>query len=751
MASRGGTAAGVYGVLRPITERFDATVERAGWDKIQGAERCAMGNDPPAALVRAELDRILASVIFARSERLSAFLRFIVEQTLDGQGDTLKEQIIATELYGKGPDFNTAADPIVRVDARRLRDRLREYYTSAPHSSLVITVPKGSYRPVFTIEGRSSTQVLPARARTFSVLGAALSFVAATAWVVGELRFRSASEPIRLLTVTSQPGAEEDPAISADGNAVVYAWHPETTANADLWLKTVDGEPARQLTNTPDVSEKWPQWSPDGQRIAYTSLVKGKPPSVFTVSPNGGSPRLIAERAAQGTWTPNGNAMVMVGLEEDRRSALVEYVLGTGARRTLIRAPAESSDIQPKVSPDGRRLAFVRDGSGRAAVFVMSMSGGDAIRLSDWSNGLLGGLAWTPDSKELLFPQPELSGRRVVRLHANGAGAAVGVLGIPREAAGLSISRVAGTRDYRLAFAAGQPDIGLRLIDLRPALIAETITAVAPFCDATRFDAPGRFSPDGSLVAFTSDRGGNQQVWVAGRDGASERSLTRLPDAVVNVGGWSPDGRWLAFDAVIGDKTAIYRVSLDGVLQQLTDDSATNGDAEWSRDGAWIYYASTASGRSEIWKMPAGGGPRVPLTSEGGFEPRLAADGKSVYFVDRPRVLPLLPGTLKRVSIDGGPSSMVHAGIPPGTWDVTDTGIVFVMHTGREGAASRARDVLAVLDPVEGRVRELGALPFSVAPYGATRRLMASRDGNWVIVSHIDRWERDVMVLDNFR
>ena len=86
-----------------------------------------MADHPPAAEVRAELDRILASDIFTRSERLSAYLRFIVERTLAGEGDTLKEQVLAIGLYGKTADFNTAADPIVRVDARRLRDRLREY------------------------------------------------------------------------------------------------------------------------------------------------------------------------------------------------------------------------------------------------------------------------------------------------------------------------------------------------------------------------------------------------------------------------------------------------------------------------------------------------------------------------------------------------------------------------------------------------------------------------------------------------
>jgi hypothetical protein len=102
-------------------------------------------------LVRAELDRILASETFSRSARLSAFLTFIVDQTLAGQGDSLKEQVIAVELYGKGVDFNTAADPIVRVDARRLRDKLREYYATAARHGIVISVPKGSYTPVFEV------------------------------------------------------------------------------------------------------------------------------------------------------------------------------------------------------------------------------------------------------------------------------------------------------------------------------------------------------------------------------------------------------------------------------------------------------------------------------------------------------------------------------------------------------------------------------------------------------------------------
>src|SRR5262249_14006191 len=108
-----------------------------------------VGDEARAALVRAELDRIVSSELFTRSARLSAFLRFIVNRTLAGEGESLKEHVIAVDLYGKPGDFDTAADPIVRIDARRLRDKLREYYADALASGVVISVPKGSYTPAF--------------------------------------------------------------------------------------------------------------------------------------------------------------------------------------------------------------------------------------------------------------------------------------------------------------------------------------------------------------------------------------------------------------------------------------------------------------------------------------------------------------------------------------------------------------------------------------------------------------------------
>ena len=100
--------------------------------------------------VRAHLEKILAGRLFSRSDRLSRFLRFAVEQTLAGKGDQLKEQLVGIEVFDRKPDYDPRIDPIVRVEARRLRSKLKAYYASSGRGdSVLIGLPKGSYAPFF--------------------------------------------------------------------------------------------------------------------------------------------------------------------------------------------------------------------------------------------------------------------------------------------------------------------------------------------------------------------------------------------------------------------------------------------------------------------------------------------------------------------------------------------------------------------------------------------------------------------------
>ncbi len=118
----------------------------------ESSDRTGRPADPSAAAVRAALDRALASDALRGAPQLSAFLSFVVERCLEGRGAELKGYTIAVEAFGRPPEFDPQADPIVRVEAGRLRRALGQYYAYEGASDPVrITMPVGAYVPVFEL------------------------------------------------------------------------------------------------------------------------------------------------------------------------------------------------------------------------------------------------------------------------------------------------------------------------------------------------------------------------------------------------------------------------------------------------------------------------------------------------------------------------------------------------------------------------------------------------------------------------
>jgi TolB-like protein len=99
--------------------------------------------------VAAQLEKILTSSTFIRSKRLGRFLRFTVEQCLDGRQNALKEYLVGVEVFNKMESFDPRIDSIVRVEARRLRSKLERYYqTEGKDDTIIIQFRKGSYVPL---------------------------------------------------------------------------------------------------------------------------------------------------------------------------------------------------------------------------------------------------------------------------------------------------------------------------------------------------------------------------------------------------------------------------------------------------------------------------------------------------------------------------------------------------------------------------------------------------------------------------
>ena len=110
-------------------------------------------------VVRAHLSEILASAVFSKADRISRFLRYAVEESLRGRESRISEYSIGVEVYERPATFDARLDSIVRVEAGRLRSKLREYYeTEGSNSSIRIEFPKGGYAPVFKEVGIASSK-----------------------------------------------------------------------------------------------------------------------------------------------------------------------------------------------------------------------------------------------------------------------------------------------------------------------------------------------------------------------------------------------------------------------------------------------------------------------------------------------------------------------------------------------------------------------------------------------------------------
>ena len=97
---------------------------------------------------------MFASPYFSHSKRLPNFLRFVVEHTLAGDAENIKERTLGIEIFGRDAAYDTAADPIVRVTAAEIRKRMAQYYQDPAHEEeLRISLPSGSYIPHFTAPG----------------------------------------------------------------------------------------------------------------------------------------------------------------------------------------------------------------------------------------------------------------------------------------------------------------------------------------------------------------------------------------------------------------------------------------------------------------------------------------------------------------------------------------------------------------------------------------------------------------------
>ena len=313
----------------------------------------------------------------------------------------------------------------------------------------------------------------------------------------------------------------------------------------------------------------------------------------------------------------------------------------------------------------------------------------------------------------------------------------------------LSISKIPmiGQKTYHVLRSMGIATSGLRAQAGRMRVISENIanadsTAQTAGGDPHRLTSMGvvsnpQFSPDGTKIAFESDRSGYQEIWVCNRDGSNTSQITSMA-GYAGTPRWSPDSRFLAFDFRPKEHSEIYVVEVPaGTPRQITTvPGANNVVPSWSRDGQWVYFASRGGEKDfQVWKVPIQGGPAVQMTKKGGFAP-LEGDDGFLYYTKGFSI----PGIWKVPNHGGTELAVLDTSDAPqwSEWAVVPGGMYFV------SSRSSSKPILEFFDFATARRTSISALD------GETQGLAVSPDQKSILYAQLDLDNQAIVVVKNF-
>lgn len=669
----------------------------------------------------------------------------ILSVLLEKAGEIVTREELRSRLWPEGTfvDF----DHSLNASVNKLRDALGD---AASNPRFIETVPRRGYRfiaPVERVAAPSPAPPAPSnRPRRALIAGAASLSVVAVLAAVGFWRTNSrepAQQALKVVPLTTSPGLEMQPSFSPDGNSVAYSGAPDGMVNLDIYVKQIGAETVQHLTNHPGQDES-PRWSPDGRQIAFARTSRNqRRTEILTVPALGGLERKIAEanppcwRARFLDWFPDSSRMAIADQDETgERCAL--FGLDTRTReRWRLTTPLDSGggDMDPAVSPDGTQLAFVRSRSHEQSdlCIVRLDAGGRPVGSPRVlaTGGSMGMPAWTPNGREVLYASGTLHRSRVFRVSLTD-GAIPQPFAVATEGS-WALSAAISPR-WQLAYVIARADIDLQRIELDAR--GHSISSHR-FLHSTFVEHLPEYSPDGSRIAYISNRSGTQQIWVSDKEGASTQQLTFLTgNQEATWPRWSPDGRALLF--TVG--RSVYVVSAEGGVPtiRLRDMGRQEAVADWSHDGKWIFVNCQRSGRDEICRAPAdGSGEQIQLTREGGNSPQASPDGMFVYYAKGKN-----PAQLWRLKLTDHREEKIADSIgTDGSFTVTKRGIYFITPANERGTAS-----LIHINPVTHARRTITAVD-GLTMWGLT----VSPERRTVLHTGGARGESDLMLVENFR
>ena len=430
-------------------------------------------------------------------------------------------------------------------------------------------------------------------------------------------------------------------------------------------------------------------------------------------------------------WSPDGEYLAAADKSQaDEPFRIVLIGVKDGAKRAVTIPPDKViGDMSPAFSRDGKWIAFLRaTASGVADVYVVPVSGGPVRRITN-DNRNVESLTWTPDGRSIVFSSDRRRNSVLWRVPASG-GEPERVPGVAENAADPVFSR-----DGRMAYTQFFQDANIWRID------TQGKEAAAKVISSTGYDSSPQYSPDGSRVAFRSNRSGSNEIWVSDSSGRTPVQLTHYGGPLTGTPRWSPDGMNIAFDTRPDGQADIYVVpSFGGAPRRVTKSEFEDVVPSWSADGAWIYFASNRTGAWQVWRSPAAGGAEEQVTTEGGFSAFESPDGHLYYAKGRGAA------GLWRKKLPKGIEEPVLDELKPGFWGywaVVEDGIFFADQVGRSPGG------IFFYAFGSRKIRQVSKVD---KPFAVTDSAFAvSPERRHILYTQIDQSGSDILMLDRYR
>lgn len=445
---------------------------------------------------------------------------------------------------------------------------------------------------------------------------------------------RAFAPQLEIQPFTADPGDEGAADVSDDGLLVAFS-SLRDGRHYRIYVRSVDGLSERRLTQSADdENELQPVFAPDGQQLAYQVLSEGQC-SLRLIGLNGGSARTLSDCAmgllVQMEFSRDGTHLLVpnVGRFETGTTGLRKLDLNSGAWSTLdYPIDPQSPDVEARYSPDGQWLLVRRGAAPHSQLWLHqvkptdSMSGASEPRLMHGIHGLIRGTAWLPDSRNVVFASDAAGSMELWRLDTQSG----------------FIERFGGVAGAFPSVAARVPVLVTRHVQRASSLQAVRLDGALD-AGATLLFASNRseswpsYSPDGTQLAFVSDRSGSHQIYLGTLKDQSVQRISQLNAGKPFALNFAPDGRQIAFSLRLLNDNQVGVVDLEGRWTRILETGLTRPERlRFAPDGALWLDAESSAG-VKLHRLSSLDAVPEPLLVGGcsGRAPHALADGRVLF------------------------------------------------------------------------------------------------------------------------